>query len=172
MLVKSCMLTRRLSVAIATVSVVAAAFLTGAPIAIADPGNYPIQQRPDRDGDGLFDDDETDVYGTDPDNPDSDGDGVDDGQEVYDGTDPATPPKSAVQCPDGATPVGGFCPTPTPTPIPTPTAVQCPDGATPVGGFCPTPTPKPTPVRCPDGATPVGGFCPTPTPIPKPTPTP
>jgi hypothetical protein len=77
---------------------------------------YPLQQRPDRDGDGLFDDDETDVYGTDPDNPDSDGDGSDDGQEVYDGTDPVSPAESPVQCPDGATPVGGFCPTPTPKP--------------------------------------------------------
>ncbi len=45
-------------------------------------------ERPDRDGDGLYDDDETDVYGTDPDNPDTDGDGSDDGQEVFDGTDP------------------------------------------------------------------------------------
>ena len=48
-------------------------------------------QRPDRDGDGLYDDDETDVYGTDPDNPDTDGDGIDDGQEVFDGTDPRAP---------------------------------------------------------------------------------
>jgi hypothetical protein len=48
----------------------------------------PPEQRPDRDGDGLFDDDETDVYGTDPDNPDTDGDDVDDGKEVWIGTDP------------------------------------------------------------------------------------
>ena len=82
---------------------------------------HPLQQRPDRDGDGLFDDDETEVYGTDPDNPDSDGDGIDDGQEVYDGTDPAVRSGTAVgECPDGATPVGGFCPTPTPKPSPTP----------------------------------------------------
>ena len=45
-------------------------------------------QRPDRDGDGLYDDDETDVYGTDPDVYDSDGDGIGDGEEVYNGTDP------------------------------------------------------------------------------------
>src|SRR5262245_21756316 len=50
-----------------------------------------VAQRPDRDEDGLYDDDETDVYGTNPDNPDTDGDGIDDGQEVYDGTDPLTP---------------------------------------------------------------------------------
>jgi hypothetical protein len=48
-------------------------------------------ERPDSDGDGLYDDDETDVYGTDPDNPDTDGDNVDDGQEVFDGTDPNDP---------------------------------------------------------------------------------
>lgn len=55
------------------------------------PGRSALAQRPDRDGDGLFDDDETDVYGTDPDNPDTDGDGDDDGLEVYNGTNPLTP---------------------------------------------------------------------------------
>jgi hypothetical protein len=48
-------------------------------------------ERPDSDNDGLYDDDETDVYFTDPDNPDTDGDGSDDGQEVFDGTDPNDP---------------------------------------------------------------------------------
>jgi hypothetical protein len=48
-------------------------------------------ERPDRDNDGLFDDDETDVYFTNPDVPDTDGDGPDDGQEVFDGTDPNDP---------------------------------------------------------------------------------
>lgn len=48
-------------------------------------------ERPDRDRDGLYDDDETDVYATDPDNPDTDGDGNDDGLEVFDGTDPNDP---------------------------------------------------------------------------------
>lgn len=47
--------------------------------------------RPDRDNDGLYDDDETDVYGTDPDDPDTDGDGSDDGLEVFNGTDPLDP---------------------------------------------------------------------------------
>ncbi len=42
----------------------------------------------DRDGDGLFDDDETGGYGTDPDQPDTDGDGASDGEEVYYETDP------------------------------------------------------------------------------------
>jgi hypothetical protein len=41
------------------------------------------QGRPDRDNDGLYDDDETNVYGTRPDVADTDGDGVDDGEEIY-----------------------------------------------------------------------------------------
>lgn len=61
-------------------------------------------QRPDRDGDGLFDDDETDVYGTNPDVYDTDGDGVGDGEEVYVGTDPLTNPAPA------PAPGGGECP--------------------------------------------------------------
>jgi len=44
---------------------------------------------PDADGDGLSDQDETDVYGTNPNVSDSDGDGLSDGQEVrFIGTDP------------------------------------------------------------------------------------
>jgi hypothetical protein len=68
-----------------------------------------LAQRPDGDGDGLYDDDETDVYGTDPNNPDSDGDGIDDGQEVFDGTDPLTPNGG------GAPPQGGGVPPPADT---------------------------------------------------------
>ena len=45
-------------------------------------------QRADRDYDGLFDDDETDVYGTNPDVYDTDGDGSGDGEEIYYGTNP------------------------------------------------------------------------------------
>jgi hypothetical protein len=71
-----------------------------------------LAQRPDRDADGLFDDDELEVYGTDPDVPDTDGDGSDDGQEVYDGTDPlngggGAPP--AAGCDAGLTDCGGVC---------------------------------------------------------------
>lgn len=51
----------------------------------------PDQGRPDTDQDGLFDDDETDVYGTNPNKADTDGDGRDDGQEVFDTTDPNNP---------------------------------------------------------------------------------
>lgn len=42
----------------------------------------------DSDGDGLYDTDETQVYGTNPYVFDTDGDGVGDGQEVYNGTTP------------------------------------------------------------------------------------
>lgn len=62
-------------------------------------------QRPDRDGDGLFDDDEVEVYGTNPDVYDTDGDNVGDGEEVYVGTDPLTNPAGAPPAPGG-----GECP--------------------------------------------------------------
>ncbi|MGN6485173.1 MAG: hypothetical protein ACTHMX_12315, partial [Thermomicrobiales bacterium] len=55
------------------------------------PTPAPATDTTDSDGDGLYDADETDVYHTDPHNADTDGDGVDDGQEVYDGTDPNNP---------------------------------------------------------------------------------
>jgi hypothetical protein len=45
----------------------------------------------DSDGDGLYDEDETGYYLTDPFNPDSDGDGDGDGLEVFNGTDPLNP---------------------------------------------------------------------------------
>lgn len=45
---------------------------------------------PDRDGDGLSDQNETE-HGTDPDNPDSDDDGIGDGDEVGNGSDPLDP---------------------------------------------------------------------------------
>ncbi len=53
-----------------------------------DAGDIVLGQGADQDGDGLFDDDEADVYGTDPANEDTDGDGVSDGEEVYLNTDP------------------------------------------------------------------------------------
>ena len=56
-----------------------------------DSDSTPDSTSMDSDSDGLYDADEIDVYGTDPSNPDTDGDGVDDGQEVYDGTDPLDP---------------------------------------------------------------------------------
>ena len=42
----------------------------------------------DSDGDGLFDTDETQVYGTNPYVYDTDGDGIGDGTEIYNGTNP------------------------------------------------------------------------------------
>ena len=51
-------------------------------------GNNIYAARADSDQDGLFDDDELNVYGTDPNNPDTDGDGVDDGEEIALGIDP------------------------------------------------------------------------------------
>ncbi|NNM27909.1 MAG: hypothetical protein HKO57_00180, partial [Akkermansiaceae bacterium] len=45
-------------------------------------GIVPPPGAPDADEDGLSDDDEANVYGTDPNNPDTDGDGLDDGAEV------------------------------------------------------------------------------------------
>lgn len=45
----------------------------------------------DTDDDGLPNVAETNIHGTDPDNPDTDGDGIDDGDEVAAGTDPTTP---------------------------------------------------------------------------------
>jgi hypothetical protein len=63
--------------------------------------------RPDRDSDGLFDDDELEVYGTNPDIYDTDEDGSGDGEEVYLGTDPLVPP--AAGCPFGQTPCGNVC---------------------------------------------------------------
>ncbi len=75
--------------------------------------------QPDRDGDGLYDDDETDVYGTNPDVFDTDGDGTGDGEEIYNRdnglggpSDPLTPDGGApapAGCAAGLTDCGGIC---------------------------------------------------------------
>ena len=56
-----------------------------APALVPAVGAQPI---PDVDYDGLLDEDELAVYGTDPHNPDSDGDGLTDREEAELGTDP------------------------------------------------------------------------------------
>jgi large repetitive protein len=57
-----------------------------APAADTDTGTG--GERADTDGDGLFDDDEKNVYRTNPTVADTDGDGGSDGAEVYESTDP------------------------------------------------------------------------------------
>ena len=112
---------RRAGVFAATVSLIMAAVVVGIPTQAVGAGMqtpslapYFSQQRPDRDGDGP-----------------------DDGQEVYDGTDPLSPTDTTIVCPDGATPRGNYCPTPQPQ-------IQCPFGQTAPYGQCPT-TAEPKP---------------------------
>lgn len=57
--------------------------LLGGQLAHRAPAMARAWQRADRDGDGLFDEDETDIYGTNPDAYDTDGDGTGDGEEIY-----------------------------------------------------------------------------------------
>ena len=140
-------------------------------------------QRPDRDGDGLYDDDELEVYGTNPDVYDTDGDGVGDGEEVYVGTDPLTPAGGAAPPPSagaGSCPAGGCAEVDAPPPADF--IVTC-SGAglvdcggvcvdlssdayncgycgnpCPLGGFCQGGTC--TGLICPDGLTDCGaGYC-------------
>ena len=108
------------------------------------PGRTAFAQRPDRDADGLFDDDETEVYGTNPDNPDTDGDGDDDGSEVYNSTDPLTPigggqAPPISNCPPGGpgTDCGGYCASVHSDPLNCGgCGIVCPTGASCVGGAC------------------------------------
>src|SRR5690606_16408603 len=55
---------------------------------------------PDRDGDGICDEQEVEL-GTDPDGADSDGDGIDDADEIRGGTDPSNPDSDGDGIPDG-----------------------------------------------------------------------
>jgi hypothetical protein len=69
----------------------------------------------DRDQDGLYDDDEGQVYGTNPDISDTDGDGVGDGEEVYYGRNPVASDGlggeqgEAVACADDLVNCNGAC---------------------------------------------------------------
>jgi hypothetical protein len=95
-------------------------------------------QRSDRDGDGLYDDDETDVYGTNPDSYDTDGDGVGDGEEIYNRDQGLGGPS------DPLTPDGGGAPPAPPAPAggglneraTGPGADGCQPGLTQCAGFC------------------------------------
>jgi gliding motility-associated-like protein len=50
-----------------------------------------VADNPDLDGDGISNEDEINIHGTDPNNPDTDGDGINDGDEVANGSDPLDP---------------------------------------------------------------------------------
>ena len=71
----------------------AVAFLTAddfvTPTTTVAPATTTTLSPDDSDGDGLSNDQETEL-GTDPNDPDTDGDGLIDGEEVFLGTDPAT----------------------------------------------------------------------------------
>jgi hypothetical protein len=92
--------------------------------------------RSDSDGDGLFDSDETNVYGTDPNNPDTDGDGIDDGQEVFDGTDPLSAPGGGGQPTGGGGQPAGGPPAGSGGAGERPSATGCAPGLTLCSGFC------------------------------------
>jgi hypothetical protein len=95
--------------------------LAGGLVGTLLPGRAARAQRTDSDGDLLYDDDETNLYGTDPFAFDTDGDGVGDGEEIYNrdnglggNTDPlvnenAAPPPPALVCGVNEMDCGGFC---------------------------------------------------------------
>ena len=58
----------------------------------------------DTDGDGISDDDETNIYGTDPNNADSDNDGLNDGDELAAGTNPLNSDSDGDGLSDGSDP--------------------------------------------------------------------
>lgn len=62
--------------------------VTGTDADIEDVPVIPDAPDGDRDNDGLTDEDEADIYGTDPDKYDTDGDGLSDGDEIAMGLDP------------------------------------------------------------------------------------
>lgn len=73
-------------------------------------GSHAPSEGPDRDGDGVSDEQEA-RDGTDPDSPDSDGDGLQDGQEKKMGSDPQLPDTDGDGLRDGDEPANGTSPT-------------------------------------------------------------
>jgi hypothetical protein len=113
-------------------------------------------QRLDSDNDGLYDDDETNIYGTKPDVADTDGDGDDDGLEVYNGTDPLTP----AGCAAGQALCGGVCINVTADPANCGRCGGvCAPSQTCFGGVCVTAAPS-SDLRCAaQGLVDCGGYC-------------
>jgi hypothetical protein len=130
-------------------------------------GRARARQRPDRDGDGLFDDDETDVYGTDSDNPDTDGDGTGDGEEIYNRdnglggpSDPLKPPGAAGGCPEGQAMCGGMCIGISGDPANCGgCGIACAPSETCAGAVCVAPAPSSNQICAAQGLTNCGGVC-------------
>jgi hypothetical protein len=120
-------------------------------------------QRADSDGDGLYDDDETNVYGTRPDVFDTDGDGVGDGEEIYNrdnGLDGPNDPRIPAGCAAGQALCGGVCINVTADPANCGRCGGvCAPSQTCFGGVCVTSAPS-TGLRCAaQGLVDCGGYC-------------
>jgi hypothetical protein len=123
-------------------------------------------QRLDSDQDGLYDDDETDVYGTKPDVFDTDGDGTGDGEEIYNRdnglggpSDPLTPDGGA-GCPEGQAMCGGVCINVSGDPANCGgCGVVCGASESCVGSVCLAPAPSSNMVCAAQGLTNCGGVC-------------
>jgi hypothetical protein len=131
-------------------------------------------QRPDQDGDGLYDDDETNVYGTDPTHPDTDRDGATDGSEIYyrdnglgDPDDPLVPeamrtPPPPEPCPAGQNYCRSGCTDLSSDPFNCGGCdLFCDNIVGPIciNGTCTADPAAPAPVYCPAGQTDCGGSC-------------
>jgi hypothetical protein len=113
-------------------------------------------QRLDSDNDGLYDDDETNIYGTKPDVADTDGDGDDDGLEVYNGTDPLTP----AGCAAGQALCAGVCINVTADPANCGRCGGvCAPSQTCFGGVCVTSAPTSDLTCAAQGLVDCGGYC-------------
>jgi Bacterial TSP3 repeat len=84
-------MTRRMQLALALPTLAVALGLLPAPSPLAGAETIQCGQDGDCDHDGLSDDNEVNVYGTNMVGSDTDNDGLSDGEEVYLGTDPLVP---------------------------------------------------------------------------------